>query len=179
MTRQVTVTTTVYKFDELFPESRQKALDHFSETCIYDDWWECTYEDAESIGLGIEEFDTDHRTIKGKLSYSLSESAEAILENHGKGCDTVEIAKRYLAGWAVLVEKYSDGKKKDQVTDENENEYEFDAEADKLEEEFTEEILQEYLSMLTQNVEHLQTEEAIIETIEANDYDFNEDGTLY
>jgi hypothetical protein len=39
-------------------------------------------------------------------------------------------------------------------------------------------ILYEYLEMLRQEYEYQTSEEAIIETIEANEYTFLEDGTM-
>ena len=56
--------------------------------------------------------------------------------------------------------------------------YEFDKELDTLEYNFQQSLSEDYLSMLKKEYEYKTSEEAIIETIKANDYEFTEDGKL-
>jgi hypothetical protein len=58
------------------------------------------------------------------------------------------------------------------------NEQAFDDECDDLENEFKNNLLEEYANILQLECEYLQSEEAIKETIEANEYEFDEDGNL-
>jgi hypothetical protein len=53
-----------------------------------------------------------------------------------------------------------------------------DTELDELEEEFEQEILEEFRCLLSTEFEYLSSRKAIEETILANDFDFLEDGTL-
>ena len=76
-----------------------------------------------------------------------------------------------------MVEKYSDGIKTDEVAEDKD--YDFDNDCDILDDEFRVSILEDYRIMLQKQYEYLCSEEAIIETIEANDYEFTEDGKLY
>jgi hypothetical protein len=48
-----------------------------------------------------------------------------------------------------------------------------------LESEFEADLISEYAHMLQREYDYLTSEEAIRETIEANDYDFTEDGKLF
>lgn len=50
-----TVALNVYKYEELSPEDKEKIRDRFRETQCEYDWWEFVYEDATTIGklLGI------------------------------------------------------------------------------------------------------------------------------
>lgn len=50
------IETTVYTFDELSDTAKEKARSEYREGMMNDDWYECTYEYAETIAkiLGIE-----------------------------------------------------------------------------------------------------------------------------
>jgi len=54
-----TIETTVYKFDELSDEAKQQSIENLYDLNVDYEWWDCTYEDAENIGLKISEFDLD------------------------------------------------------------------------------------------------------------------------
>lgn len=59
------------------------------------------------------------------------------------------------------------------------NEYDFDNEADDLEADFLKSICEDYRILLRQEYEYRQSKDAIIETIEANEYEFKADGSLF
>lgn len=174
--RTYTTKHTVYKFDELSEEAKQKALENLYDINVDHEWWDATYYDADNIGLTIDGFDTDHGTIEGKLTDDMQSVCKSIMAEHGKDCDTYKLAKQYQADWSKLVSKYSDGVTTDQVADGKEDD--FDNEADDMTEEFTQQLLEEYLSILRQEFEYLTSEEAIVDTIEANEYEFTKDGEL-
>ena len=58
------------------------------------------------------------------------------------------------------------------------NEYAFDGAADDLEYMFLHDLLEDYADILQRECDYLQSEEAIIETIKANEFWFTEDGKL-
>ena len=172
-----TIETNVYTFDELSEDMQEKAIENLYDINTSFDWWELTYDDAANIGLKITSFELDrHRHAEGELNFAANEVAANILKEHGEGCETHKTATNFLKDWAGLVEKYSDGEKLDQVTEDNE--FLFDQEADELEEEFLKSILEDYSIMLQKEFEYLQSEEAIKEAIEANEYEFTVDGEL-
>ena len=50
---------------------------------------------------------------------------------------------------------------------------------DEMSEEFLKSLLEDYRIILENEYEYLTSKEAILETIEANDYEFTADGTIY
>lgn len=173
-----TVTKNIYEFSELSEPAKQKAVQNHSDINTNDSWWDSIYSDAKEIGLKIESFDLDRsRHATGELINSHLEVISAIKENHGDVCDTYKLAIEYDRKWIELVSKHSDGTTLDKVTEEQESD--FDQEADELEFEFEKELLECYSIILQKEYEYLYSEEAIIETIEANEYEFDEQGNIY
>ena len=175
--RTITTVKNVYKFDELTDEQKQKAIE-----CLYDinidcKWRDSTFEDAKNVGLKIKEFTLNVSNFcDGYLIGSGMETADKIIKEHGDTCGTYKLSKQFIEDWNSLVEKYSDGKNTLSVTEENI--YDFDGAADELEDEFLNGLLDEYLSLLKKEYEYLTSEAAIVSTIEANGYEFTEEGEI-
>ncbi len=152
-----TRTYKVYKFDELTDEGKEKAIQNLSDINVDRDWWELIDDDAKTIGLTIDGFGLDRdKHVDGSLCMSVQDSIKAIYENHGKNCETY-----------VLAEEYEENIKNciaDDVPD--------------MEDEYERALKEEYASILQKEYEYLTSDEAIIETIQANDYDFTEDGKI-
>lgn len=173
-----TIEINLYKFDELSEESKQHAIEKLWDINVDYGWWNWTYEDAKNIGLKITGFDIDRGNYcEGEIITSHTELAECILKNHGEQCETYQTAQNFLNERDNLVYKYSDKINCEVVTEENE--YDFDQECDCLEDEFLKNILEDYRVMLSDEYDFLTKEDAIIETIKSNDYDFTEDGNIY
>jgi hypothetical protein len=170
------IETKAYKFDELSDEAKDEAVEKLYDINLDYEWYESTYEDAENIGLKIKGFDLDRMNCDGEFMVSSLECAGKIIAEHGETCETHKTAKFFLQEWDKLVEKYSDGINKNVVTYENESV--FDTEADDLESDFLRSLCEDYRIMLQHEVDYLSSEEAIIETIQCNDYEFTEDGNL-
>jgi len=169
--------TKVYPFDELTDEAKETVIQNHHNINVDYGWWEYLYEDAETVLLKISEFDLDrNRHCTGDFIEAADDTAKAILENHGETCDTYQTASEYLEERRKLVEKYSDGITIDAVA--KDNEYNFDNECDDLGAEFLQAILEDYSIMLQKEYEYETSEEAIVETIKANEYEFTEDGTI-
>ena len=161
-----TKTVNIYKFNELPEKAQENAIQWF-QSGVYDaDWFESTYEDAANIGLKITGFDTERRNIDGAFTQDAVDVAEAIIKNHGDTCDTYIDAANFLKDRKAIVDP----------TDEDAEDYE-DA-IGTLETEFERTILEDYLSILREEVEYMESHEYAVEGIEANEYEFNEDGTI-
>ena len=171
-----TIETTVFTFDELSEEAKQRAIQDYRNKDVYwYDWWECIYDDAKNVGIKIKHFDTGRSWDIGiEFIESAYDAAEKIMKEHGQTCETYKTAAQFVKDWAELVAKYSDGIKLDKVAEDNE--WEFDQEADELEEEFRRDIGHDFLILLQKEEEYLNSDEAISETIEANEYEFTEEG---
>ena len=140
--RTYTEEHTVYSFDELSKEAQEKAIERLYNINVDYDWWDGVYYDAGEIGLEITEFDLYRRDIDGKLT-------KAILENHGKTCETYKLAEKW----------------QNKHGEDNQDE-------------FTKLLLKVYLNILNKDYEYLTSEEAIKETIEANEYEFTKEGVM-
>jgi hypothetical protein len=125
------------------------------------DWWDSTYEDAANIGLKILYFDLEaNKGIEGEFTELPENVIESILKDHGDMTETYKTATQY-----------------------KESLYTFDEEGEEIEDkdaihEFLNDLLQDYWIMLRNEYEYLTSEEAIIETIEANEYEFTEKGEM-
>jgi hypothetical protein len=170
-----TVRTKVYKFDELTSEAKKKAISQFLDTNVDYDWWKFVYDDAKTIGLKINGFDIGRGNYcKGELINSAIETANLIKLNHGDNCETYKTAVHFISQWNELVQKHSDGITLDKVSEENE--YEFDKEVEGIENDFTKSICEDYRIILQKEYEYLTSEEAIIESIISNEYEFTKGG---
>ncbi len=171
------ITKTVYSFDELNDEAKENAISRFCDINIDHEWWDWTYEDAARIGLKITSFDCGRgNSINGEFTESADECADMILADHGADCETFKTASAYLSSRGELVARFSDGVDTDIVAEENE--HDFDRECDELDREFKRGLLEDYLTILRQEYEYLTSDEAIIETIRVNEYEFDADGNL-
>jgi hypothetical protein len=156
----------VYKFNELLESVQNKVLENLSDINIDQDWWEDTYEDAGQIGLDITEFDIYHRMIHGKFLLDAETTANNIKENHGEATETYKTAVLYLDSLTSLKNSFEDEDKPDEYDTED------------IDKEFLHSLLQDYLAILEKEYDYLSSREAIIDTIEANDYEFEENGKL-
>lgn len=163
--RTVTIQKTYYKFEELSEEAQEKAIEKLWDLNVNCEWWDCIYDDAARIGLKITGFDLDRGGYcYGKLTTSAKDCTEKIIKDHGETCDTYILAQQFLADLAAL-------------GDEENDDFDLAAKED-LEIEFERALKEEYLSILRKEYEYLTSEEAIKETIAANEYEFDEEGNL-
>lgn len=175
--RTETTTRTLYKFDKLSTEGQEKAVERLYDINVGHDWWDCT--ECELIELGCEGplyFDLGRgESISFKVPQP-EETAQKILKDHGETCETFKTAKAYLD---ALSDQQQIIELADDSTDEGYDDC-CDAEAaiEELNDEFTSELQGDYLQILRSEYEYLTSEEAIIETIYANDYEFTEGGEL-
>ena len=165
-----TETIEIFKFEELSEEAKQKAIEKMYDINVSHNWWEFTYEDAKRIGLEINGFDLGRGSyINSEMLWGGIEVVESILEEHGEGCDTHTLAKEYKEKYKALDKKYT----------EDETLCDFEEESFELDSDLKEDLQDAYLKMLRNEMEYLMSEEAIIETIESNDYEFTANGEQY
>lgn len=170
-----TIETKVYQFSELSEKAKEKAIEDMWDINVHDSWWDYIYEDANDIGLDITGFDL-RGSIDGKFTYDGLHACLNILDKHGEATEKYKIAKKFNEDRDKLVAKYSPN---NNGTVDPEFYGDFDEEECELEEEFRKELLEEYLSILRREYEYCTSEEAIIEAIEANEYEFTEYGKLF
>lgn len=149
-----THTVHTYSFDELSDSAKESARDWYRQGALDYDWWDSVYEDAAMVFLKLEYFDLGRaQSISGKLECGVHDTVQAILAQHGKHCDTYKLAQEYYRRKHL-------GNPMD-------------------EEEFTQQILEEYRVILQHEYEWLMSDESVDETIEANEYQFTESGDIW
>lgn len=164
-----TIRTKVYKFSELSESAQQKAIEKFYDINVDYEWWEFIYEDAANIGLKITGFDIDRASYcEGDFTLSAHEVAANIIRDHGEQCETYKTAQSFLDTVNEIQGKYEELEG-----------YDYEDEMMEAEDEFLKSLLEDYRIMLSNEYDYKTSKEAIIETIEANEYEFKKDGTRF
>ncbi|KKN21668.1 hypothetical protein LCGC14_0922960 [marine sediment metagenome] len=168
--------TKVYPFDELSEDAKEKAIEKLYDINVDYEWWDSTYDDAVGVKLKLTEFDIGRPCYcRGEFIEYAKDTADAIIFNHGASCPTHETATAFIEDSAELYMKYP--VKLDDDGD-DENEIYRETEQGETDDEFLKSILEDYRLILQKEYEYLTSGTAIIETIEANEYEFTEDGKL-
>ncbi len=168
-----TIRTKVYQFSELSDKAKDTAVSELSDINVMHDWYQFTYEDAAQIGLKLTSFDLDRKECNGYFMLAANEVAQNILNNHGDICETYRTAQSFMEEWQPVFNNYMDETHADYESNESE------AKMQDMEENFLQSLLEDYRIMLGKELEYLYSEKAIIETIEANEYYFTQDGKIF
>lgn len=164
----------VYRYHELTGTQKEKALERYSDINIDCEWWDYTEDELKGLGFELVGFDLgrgSHCTLKAKDDYP--RIADKIIKEHGESTKTRIDAENFLKERDFVVDNWikdDDGELVD--------EWELDGKIDVVESEFHKTIEEDYLFILKRSYEFLTSDEAIEETIEANDYWFTEDGKI-
>jgi len=171
-----TIRIKVYTFDELNEKAKQTAIETHRFVNVDYNWWACTYGDAEeNSGIRLTGFEIDgNLSATGEFIEGAMESAWLVTDNHREDTPTYEIAQSFLTARSEIVWRHSDGVHIDKVAEGNEAD--FDAEVDELETNYLKNMLKAYAKILQNESDYLQTDEAVIETIQANEWEFTEEG---
>lgn len=189
-------TINIFTFEELSEEAQEKVLQEFWDINVNYEWWEFIYDDAKNVGVEIDGFDIGWgNSISGSID-DLETVCNKIIIEHGESTETAILALEYLDKFIVLNarldravdvmdeidRRYDDlnPEKADRVYDTADKIVEAcEDEIQDLSEEFEKDILECYLTILRNKYEYLTSEDVIIETIQANEYEFTEDGSQY
>jgi hypothetical protein len=170
-----TISTIVYSFDELDENIQSKVIEKARYINVDYDWYESLFYDAKNMGIKIQSFDIDRKqNIKGDFLYDCINIADKIMMNCGTDTELYKTSENFLMDRDELItqaEKNELGEFMDVDT--------LDEHLDKLENEYKEDILQCYWDLLYKEYYWLMSDEMIIDTILANDYQYTEDGILF
>lgn len=171
-----TETINIYKFAELSEAAQKVALEQCAHYNVDYEWWEFIDEDAETIGLKITGFDLErNKHAAGEFIHAAGTVAELITKHHGPNCETYKLAETFVSAKDALEIKLIAAQESGYESDESI----IEGEIEDLESEFLSDLLSAYANMLEQEYEYRISEATIIETIEANEYEFTEDGKRY
>lgn len=164
--------TKVYEFLELSEDVKEKAIEKLWDINVDDSWWyESVYANAENIGLKITSFDLDYKQIKGKFVDNPQDVAKKIIAEHGLDCETRKTAENYLEEVKKEMAKNLEENKGEEYPEDCLDTEEIDGD-------FLQSLLEDYRIILQHELDYLTSTMAIIETIEANEYEFDENGNL-
>ena len=191
-----TRTYTVYKFDELPKETQEKAIEKLQDINTDYDWWDAVYEDAEEcgkqFGVSIDKIyfsgfwsQGDGACFEG--SYSFEKDGLEKIKSHAPKDEKLhriagELQKIQSANGNTVTAtvKHSGHYYHSRCTDIDV--FSTDEYATKEVQESVTELLRDLMnwiySQLEKEYEYQTSDEAIKETIEANDYDFTDDGKI-
>ena len=197
-----TVETKVYKLKELSDDAKQTALDKLRESCQDYEWWDYIFEDAKEIGklIGITIDDIYFSGFSSKGdgacfdgSYEYNKGSVQAVKQHAPQDEELhrivsELAAhqrkrlyqirasvkhsghyshRFCTDFSVDFESYFGGG----------DSYDSEVEADVIE------LLRDYMHWIYKRLEaendYMMSDEAIKETIDANEYEFTIDGEFY
>ena len=156
----------VYEFVELSEEAKEKAREWYRDGALYYNWWDCTFDDAERVGLKIGDFELYRHTIDLKLTTDGVDVAKDILNEHGEGCTTHVAAREFIANAAYL--RMAHGR-----------DYRERVEYEDICTGFGRALGECYLTMLDSEYEYLVSDECVDETIISNEYTFTESGRRF
>lgn len=179
-----TIRRTVYRFDELSDEVKEKVIDRYASGNMDYQWWENVYDYAKDIGLLISEFNIDKGYCKGLFASSAEESAHKIEVDHMvsderiaegfKQNETYNTAINYLADRDKLINGWPKDEK-----GELENEGDLEDKLDDLDVEFLRSLLEDFRIILGREYHYLTSREVIIEGIESNENWYTSDGVVF
>lgn len=199
--RTDTVETKVFAFNELSAKAKQAATEALSEINIGHEWWEEAFEDTKTIGklMGVNIdniyfsgfaskgdgacFDGDYEYMKGSVAAVKDHASDVELHRIAAELAAVQrrcfyqvrasvkhcgqYSHRYCTNINVCFESHINGH----------NYYSHNDEADVIE------LLRDFMLWIYQQLEaeynYCTSDEAIQETIKANEYEFTEAGALY
>lgn len=190
--REVVVKHEVYKFNELSEGAKEKALEQLFDINVDHDFWlydDTYYYFANEVGIKVNmkeiSFDLDRGSYvyfsKGGISI---EDSSKLVEALIKDIKMTAKEKKYLRENAdelyIDVSHYGGGSGANHLllsytADDTVSGQTQDA----INEWFEQNVMNELLSLLKKEYEYLTSEEAIIETIEANEYEFHKNGKMF
>ena len=181
------IETKVYTFNELSDEVKAKVIEKNLYLNVDHEWWENVYEDAENVGLKITGFDIGRgQDCTGAFTTYAKKVAESILKEHGEQCETWKTASDYMQEYTKVIANECQ-EEADEICvafnlqegfcDVN-HDYYYDPDTEDIDAEFLRSLLEDYRIMLQKEYEYLTSEEAIIECIAANEYEFTEKGEM-
>lgn len=172
------IETEAYTFDELSDDAKEKAVNNLSEINVNYDWWDCTYETFRELGIRIEHFDLGRRSEIGiDLIEPYDEVATNIIGTFGENSLKVN-AQYFIEQRDKLVKELGKGNEVAGYSVKEGNEEEFDERVETIEGYYFKQLKRDILHWLRCEYEYLMSDEAIIDTIEANECEFTKEGKL-
>jgi hypothetical protein len=170
-----TIETTLYQYDELPKEAQVKAVEHYIDINTDHEWWDFLYDDLERIGVKVTGF--DERRAAVELTMPALNVAAAITDEFGDTAEIYQTALNFKNDWVDLHHTSADADTQD--NDGFMDDIDVSDDEEELETEFINALARDIRVMLNQEYDYLTSEESIVETLMANEYEFTKDGIIY
>ena len=162
-----TIEIKVYKLEELDKQTREKVIENYRYINVeHSTWYDWIKEDFNRLGLEIQEFDLGRRNYAKIYIDNFEDTSKNIIEEFGDSVLIKQTAKNYINEYEKIQANFK-------VDEDIEREVEL------LDEQYEKEYSEDILSYLRSNYDWETSDEAIYQTIEANDYDFTTEGKIY
>jgi len=162
-----TIEIKLYKYKELDKQTREKVIENYRYINVeHSTWYEWIKEDFSRLGLEIQEFDLGRRNYAKIYIDNFEDTSKNIIEEFGDSVLIKQTAKNYIDEFNKIQANFKDDE-------------DIEREIEMLDEKYQHEFKADILSYLNANYEWEISDEAIINTIEANDYDFTTNGKIY
>jgi hypothetical protein len=189
----------VYKFDELSESAKQKAIDDYRQDGFDYDWWDAVYEDARQIGeiIGIKidniyfsgfSSQGDGACFEGKYTYTkgsvkkIKDHAPQDEELHRIARELQKLQKKNFYSLSAKVKQsghYSHEYCTEIEVCDNLNSYgDVTVETEKALSELLRDFMRWIYKSLETDWDYLSSDEQIVETIQANEWEFDENGDM-
>ena len=157
----------VYKFDELDKQTKEKVIENYRYINVDNTfWYDCIKEEFDELGISITAFNLDRGNYANIDVWNFEDTSRSIIEEFGDSVAIKQTAKNYINEY----EKIQANFKEDE---------DIEREVELLDEQYEKEYSEDILSYLRSSYDWEISDEAITETIEANDYDFTIEGIIY
>ncbi len=162
-----TIEIKVYKFEELDKQTQEKVIENYRYINVEDTfWYDWIKDDFNRLGLEIKEFNIDRGSYAKIYIENFEDTSNYIIEEFGDSVAIKQTAKNYLKELKEIVSNFKEDE-------------EIDREFEILDEKYQHEFEADILSYLRANYVWEINDQAVINTIEANDYDFTTEGKIY
>ena len=162
-----TIEIKVYEFDELDEQTKKKVIENYRYINVDNTfWYDCIKEEFDELGISITAFNLDRGNYANIDVWNFEDTSRSIIEHFGDSVAIKQTAKNYINEY----EKIQANFKEDE---------DIERELEILDEQYEKEYSEDILSYLRSNYDWETSDEAVINTIEANEYDFTTEGKIY
>ena len=162
-----TIEIKVYKFKELDKQTKEKVIENYRYINVEDTfWYDFIQDDFNRLGLEIENFDISRGGYVNIYISNLEDTSNNIIAEFGDSVPIKQTAKNYIDEFNEIQANFKEDE-------------DIEREVEILDDQYIKRYSEDILSYLRAEYEYQISDEAIIETIEANDYDFTTEGKIY
>ena len=162
-----TIEIKVYKFEELDKQTKEKVIENYRYINVEDTfWYDFIKEDFIRLGLEIRSFDLDRGSFAEIHIEDFEDTSNNIIEEFGDSVPIKQTAKNYKDEFNKIQANFKEDE-------------DIERELEILDEKYQREYSADILSYLRDEYDYQVSYEAIIETIEANDYNFTWNGEIF